>query len=61
MLDPSELWLYELCFPGAITGKAEVSGVACGALPAVAADAPMGSQSHRCREIQIVFTLNWGA
>lgn len=60
MLDPSDPWLYELCFPGAVSGEAEVSCPACGALLTVAVDDPMGSQNYQCSECEVVFRVNWG-
>lgn len=61
MFDPSDPWVYELCFPGAISGEAEVNCPQCSALLTVAVDDPMGSQTYRCSECQTVFKVNWGA
>jgi hypothetical protein len=60
MLDPSDPWLYELCFPGAISGEAEVTCPACGALLTVAVEDPMGSQTYQCSYCKAVFKVNWG-
>ena len=61
MFDPSDPWLYELCFPGAVSGEAEVTCPACGALLTVAVDDPMGSQTYQCAKCEVVFRVNWGA
>lgn len=61
MLDPLDPWTYELCFPGAVSGEAEVSCPGCAALLTVAVDDPMGSQTYCCPECQVVFKVNWGA
>jgi hypothetical protein len=61
MLDPMDPWVYELCFPGAISGEAEVSCPGCDALLTVAVDDPMGSQTYQCPECQTLFKVNWGA
>lgn len=61
MLDPSDPWLYELCFPGAITGEAEVSCPNCNAQLTVEVADPMGSQTYQCSECEVVFKVNWGA
>jgi len=53
--------VYELCFPGAISGEAEVNCPHCSALLTVPVDDPMGSQTYRCSECQTVFKVNWGA
>ena len=60
MLDPTDPWLYELCFPGAISGEAEVHCPQCGRMLTVAVDDPMGSQTYRCSECQALFKVNWG-
>ena len=61
VLDPSDPWLYELCFQRAITGEAEVSCPACPALLTVAVDDPIGSQNYQCSECGAVSKVNWGA
>jgi hypothetical protein len=60
MLDPMDPWVYELCFPGAISGEAEVACPACDALLTVAVDDPMGSQTYQCPECGVGFKVNWG-
>jgi hypothetical protein len=60
MLDPSDPWLYELCFPGAVTGAAEVACPHCGVLLSVPVDDPMDSQTYTCCRCQTAFRVNWG-
>ncbi len=59
VFDPLDPWLYELCFPGAVSGEAEVSCPACGILLTVAVDDPMGSQTYCCSECATTFIVNW--
>jgi len=59
MFDPSDLWIYEICFPGAISGEAEVACPQCGAVLTVAVADPTGSQKYCCSECQTVFKVNW--
>jgi DNA-directed RNA polymerase subunit RPC12/RpoP len=61
MFDPSDPWLYELCFPGAISGETEISCPACSAVLTVTVDDPLGSQSYQCPECEARFRVNWGA
>lgn len=60
MFDPSDPWIYEICFPGAISGEAEVSCPHCGFLLTLEVNDPMGSQTYVCPECQTVFKVNWG-
>lgn len=60
MFDPLDPWLYELCFPGAVSGEAEVTCPQCGAMLTVAVDDPMGSQTYTCCHCSTVFKVNWG-
>lgn len=60
MLDPLDPWIYEICFPGAISGDAEMACPHCGVLLTLAVDDPMGSQTYRCSECQTAFKVNWG-
>ena len=59
MLDPDDLINYELCFPGAVTGAAEVSCPHCGELLTVPVDDPMGEQSYQCGECNGEFSVDW--
>jgi uncharacterized C2H2 Zn-finger protein len=61
MFDPLDPWLYEICFPGAVSGEAEVNCPKCGVVLTVPVDDPMGSQTYRCGSCDTVFTVNWGA
>lgn len=45
-LDP--ISMFELCFPGAVTGKAEVNCPHCDALLTMEVDDPMGTYSLEC-------------
>ncbi len=60
MFDPFDPWIYEICFPGAISGEAEVDCPHCGTTLTVAVDDPLGSQTYRCSHCQTVFKVNWG-
>ncbi len=60
MFDPFDPWLYEICFPGAVSGMAEVSCPGCGVVLTVAVADPMGRQTYRCTECNSEFTVNWG-
>ena len=60
MFDPLDPWLYELCFPGAVSGEAEVTCPSCGVLLTVPVEDPMGSQQYTCPECTIGFKVNWG-
>jgi len=60
MFDPLDPWMYEICFPGAISGQAEVGCPHCGTVLTVSVDDPMGSQAYRCPQCQTVFKVNWG-
>ena len=61
MFDPLDPWLYELCFPGAVSGEAEVNCPKCGVMLTVSVDDPMRSQTYRCGSCNTVFKVNWAA
>lgn len=61
MLDPDDLWAYEICFPGAITGETEVTCPHCNALLTVPVDDPMGTAQFRCANCGQSFVVNFGA
>jgi len=61
ILDPLDPWIYELCFPGAISGEAEVTCPHCGTMLTVSVDDPTASQTYNCCECNTVFKVNWGA
>ena len=48
MFDPLDPWIYEVCFPGAISGETEVTCPKCGEVVTAPVDDPMGSQTYRC-------------
>lgn len=60
MFDPFDPWMYEICFPGAISGEAEVACPHCGTALTVAVNDPMGSQTYHCSQCDTVFKVNWG-
>jgi len=60
MLDPDDAWLYELCFPGAISGESEVRCPHCGTLLTVPVDDPTGTETYACAECHNTFVVNWG-
>lgn len=51
---------YELCFPGAVTGSAEVQCPHCGEVLTAPVDDPMGVEIFRCCECDAFFSVNWG-
>jgi hypothetical protein len=57
VFNPLDPWLYELCFPSAVSGEAEVSCPACGALLTVAVDDPIGSQTYCCSGCKTAFVV----
>lgn len=61
MLDPHDPWLYELCFPGAISGETEVSCPHCNTLLTISVDDPTGSQEYRCSSCGQAFVVNFGS
>jgi DNA-directed RNA polymerase subunit RPC12/RpoP len=60
MLDPDDLINYELCFPGAATGEAEINCPHCSELVTVPVDDPMGDQSYQCSKCGGAFDVVWG-
>jgi len=59
MFDPFDPWVYEVCFPGAVSGEAEVKCPECGAVLTVAVNDPMAIQTLRCSQCQTAFIVNW--
>ncbi|PAY20979.1 hypothetical protein CKO51_02720 [Rhodopirellula sp. SM50] len=51
---------YELSFPGAVSGSAEVECPNCGELLTVPVDDPMGTESYQCCECGGDFVVDWG-
>ena len=52
--------MYELCFPGAITGEAEVNCPHCGELLTVRVHDPMGEEAYVCCQCTRTFEVDWG-
>ena len=52
--------MYELCFPGAVTGETEVECPYCQELLTVAVNDPMGEEVYQCAECAGTFEVNWG-
>jgi hypothetical protein len=59
-LDPTDLFLYELCFPGAVTGEAEVNCPCCKNLVTLPVGDPMGAESYICPACDETFDVDWG-
>ncbi|TWU10524.1 hypothetical protein [Allorhodopirellula heiligendammensis] len=55
-LDP--ISMYELCFPGAVTGETEVTCPHCEELLTLNVDDPMGTYECRCCECNGAFTVD---
>lgn len=60
MFDLNDVITYELCFPGAITGEAEINCPYCSEWITVPVDDPMGLESYQCNACQDVFDVDWG-
>ena len=52
--------MYELCFPGAITGETEFDCPYCGTQLTVSVEDPMGEVSFQCCECAGVFEVDFG-
>jgi len=55
-----DLSAYELCFPGAISGEAEVECPHCSTLLTVPVNDPMSIEAYECCRCNCVFDVNWG-
>ena len=51
---------YELCFPVAVTGSAEVECPHCGVVLTVPVNDPMGQDTFQCCECGGDFDVDWG-
>jgi DNA-directed RNA polymerase subunit RPC12/RpoP len=60
MLDPHDPWIYELAFPGSISGEAEVHCPHCGTLLTVPVNDPTGTENYACANCRTQFVVNWG-
>ena len=52
--------MYEICFPGAMTGATEIDCPHCNNLLTVPVNDPMGEESYQCCECGGEFEVNWG-
>jgi len=52
--------MYELCFPGAVTGETEIECPYCQELLTVAVNDPMGEEVYQCCECTGTFEVDWG-
>lgn len=55
-----DLFHYEICFPGAVTGSTEIECPHCGKLITVPVDDPTGAESYQCGECGGAFDVDWG-
>lgn len=60
MLDPLDPLFIESCFPGALTGEAEVTCPRCGTMLTVPVHDPLGTESYRCCSCNGGMLVNWG-
>lgn len=58
-LDPLDPLTYELCFPGAISGEAEVRCPSCKKILTVPVSDPMGQESYECPKCGKDFVVDW--
>lgn len=54
-----DLLSYEICFPGSVTGSAELNCPYCGELLTVPVEDPMGRESYQCCECSGSFDVDW--
>jgi len=59
-LTDEDFLMYELCFPGAITGETEFDCPYCGTQLTVTVEDPMGEASFQCCECTGVFEVDFG-
>jgi len=55
-----DLFSYEVCFPGAVTGTTELECPHCQELLSVTVDDPMGEESYQCCDCGGSFDVDWG-
>lgn len=60
MFDPFDPMFFEACFPGALTGQAEVTCPHCGTMLTVTVSDPLGEESYSCGECDGGFHVDWG-
>ena len=61
MLDPLDPLIYELCFPGSLTGETEISCPHCNTLLTVPVNDPNGEESYQCCKCQKGFMVDWAS
>ncbi len=54
-----DLFSYEMCFPGAITGRTEVVCPHCDALLTVSVSDPIGQTPYQCQNCDGDFEVDW--
>jgi len=59
-MNNEELWAYELCLPGSITGQGDVACPNCGTNLVVPIEDPNGTQSYQCQRCLGAFEIDWG-
>ncbi|MEC7564351.1 MAG: zf-TFIIB domain-containing protein [Planctomycetota bacterium] len=52
--------MYELCFPGAVTGETEIECPYCQQRLTVTVDDPMGEEIYQCPSCAGTFEADWG-
>lgn len=58
-MNNQDLWAYELCMPGSITGQGEVVCPNCRTNLAVPIEDPNGKQSYECQRCCGDFEVDW--
>jgi DNA-directed RNA polymerase subunit RPC12/RpoP len=61
MLDPYDLFAYEFCCPGGLTGETEINCPHCKALLTMPVDDPFGEESYQCATCGLAFTVDWAS
>jgi DNA-directed RNA polymerase subunit RPC12/RpoP len=60
MFDAFDAMFFESCFPGAVSGQAEVTCPHCGTMLTVRVGDPLGDESYCCGECGDDFHVDWG-
>ena len=60
MFDPLDAMFFESCFPGAVSGQAEVSCPHCDTMLMVSVGDPLGDESYQCCDCGGGFHVDWG-
>jgi hypothetical protein len=61
MLDPFDPLIYELCFPGSLTGETEIACPHCRTLLTVPVNDSTGEESYQCCKCQKGFVVDWAS